>query len=220
VAASEQTQRPTRVAHGRPPPPVPWWQRASGFGQERASVLNLKSLMDRWQQYLFESHPEPQLRDWAQRLRLFRFCRAYGGHANDGDSLDVVFPYEAIEELQQFFLALGIGLVEYDQQPAQPEVGRAYRGDVFQQYVSLIPHTRWIKQPGHCKIAGHDVFAWCDGKEIRISIGANYSVTEENVSAAQAVEEALVAAPLRPKDPPRDTQHCICPKYYPAYFEG
>lgn len=45
--------------------------------------------MDRWQQYLFEEHPETELRAWARRLKLFRFFRAFGGHANDGDSLDV-----------------------------------------------------------------------------------------------------------------------------------
>ena len=175
--------------------------------------------MDRWQQYLFESHSEAQLRDWAVRLRRFRFCRAYGGHADDGDSLDVVFPYSTVEELRQFFSTLDIELVEDADQPAQPEPGKAYRGDVFQQFVSLVPGTQWIRQPGHCKIAGQDVFVWCDGKEIRISIGAHYIVTEEHVLSAQAVEKALAASTLQPHDPPKDSQHCICPKYYPAYFQ-
>ena len=38
--------------------------------------------------YLIADHGEATLRDWAQRLRFFRFCRAVpGGHAADGDSL-------------------------------------------------------------------------------------------------------------------------------------
>ena len=38
--------------------------------------------------YLVAGHGESLLRDWAQRLRYFRFCRAVpGGHAADGDHL-------------------------------------------------------------------------------------------------------------------------------------
>lgn len=70
-----------------------------------------------------------------------------------------------------------------------------------------------------CKIVGPDVFSWGDGKEIRISIGANYIVTEEGVLSAQVVEQVLAAASLRACDPPKASQHYICPKYYPAYFE-
>lgn len=175
--------------------------------------------MGLWQQYLFENHSEAQLREWVVRLRLFRFCRAYGGHANDGDSLEVAFPYSNVEELRAFFTQLNIALVEYDSQPEQPEAGKAYRVDVFQQFASLIPGARWIEQPGHCKIAGRDVFAWCDGNEVRITIAANYLVTEEQILSAQDVEKVLFAVALQPSDPPKDSQHCICPKYYPAYFE-
>lgn len=40
--------------------------------------------------YLVAAHGEATLRDWAGRLRYFRFCRAVpGGHAGDGDSLRV-----------------------------------------------------------------------------------------------------------------------------------
>lgn len=42
--------------------------------------------------YLIADHGEANLRDWAQRLQFFRFCRAVpGGHAADGDRLLVAF---------------------------------------------------------------------------------------------------------------------------------
>lgn len=39
-----------------------------------------------WSRWSFEDHPEAELRCWARRLRLFRFVRAWGGHAIDGDA--------------------------------------------------------------------------------------------------------------------------------------
>ena len=174
--------------------------------------------MDRWHQYLFENHPESLLRAWALKLRLFRFCRAYGGHANDSDSLDVVFPYGREEELLAFCASLGIDLVRYSGRPPQPEPGVSYRGDVYDKFPSLIPNTQWIRQPGHCLVAGQKAFIWCDRSEIRISLGFSHAVTDEDVSSAQEIEAILERSPLRPRDPPTDNEHCICPKYYPSYF--
>ena len=174
--------------------------------------------MDRWRQYLFKGHSEAELRAWARRLQMFRFCRAYGGHANDGDSLAVTFPYDGSEELVRFFASLGMDLVHYKERPPQPEPGVSYRADVVDQFPFLVPNTQWLGQPGHCQIAGQKVFAWCDRDVIRISISSDYDVTEADVSAAQVVEKTLAQAPLQHRDPPTDDEHCICPKYYPAYF--
>jgi len=46
---------------------------------------------ERWRQ---------SLRRWGRRLSMVRFCRAVGGHANDGDELMAVFRYESIPQLQ------------------------------------------------------------------------------------------------------------------------
>ena len=43
----------------------------------------------RWDAYLHERHSPEELRGWARSLAYFRFCRAFGGHANDGDCLRV-----------------------------------------------------------------------------------------------------------------------------------
>jgi hypothetical protein len=40
-----------------------------------------------WEQYLYRQHSRASLALWVPTLRFFRFCRAYGGHNNDGDRL-------------------------------------------------------------------------------------------------------------------------------------
>jgi hypothetical protein len=174
--------------------------------------------MDRWTQYLFVSHSEDTLRGWAQRLDLFRFVRAHGGHANDSDSLTVAYRYQSVDELERFFWYLGIPLIHFAEKPDQPEIGVSYPGEEFAKFASLIPGTRWIQQPGHCSIANHQVFAWCEQDRIRISLDDDYRVTESHVKAAEAIEKVLVGAPLARIDPPIDNRNCICPTYYPDYF--
>jgi hypothetical protein len=174
--------------------------------------------MDRWNQYLFESHPESTLRDWAKRLHLFRFFRAYGGHANDGDSLDVAYKYSSEGELRRFLGHLGIDPVIYDEMPLQPKPGVSYSGEEFARFPSLVAATEWIEQPGHCRIAGQPAFVWCERDTIKISLGEQYRITESHVTAAEEIEKLLSSAPLELVDPPVDNAHCICPKYYPAYF--
>jgi hypothetical protein len=174
--------------------------------------------MDRWRQYLFESHSEATLRAWAKRLYMFRFFRAYGGHANDGDSLKVAYEYAHVANLHQFFGHLGVPLTTFTERPTQPEPGVAYTFAEFTKFPSLIPGTCWIRQPGHCSIAGQQVFVWCEANGVMISLGTDYRVIEAHVEAAEAIEKVLKDAPLIRVDPPVDNEHCICPKYYPAYF--
>lgn len=174
--------------------------------------------MDRRQQYLFESHSESTLRAWAKRLRRFRFFRAYGGHANDADSLEVAYQYGHIENLQRFFGHVGIALNIFAERPPQPEPGVAYPSTQFDKFPALIPATSWIEQPGHCSIAGRQAFVWCEASRVNISLGTDYQITEAHVQAAEAIEKVLENAPLAWIDPPVDNEHCFCPKYYPDYF--
>ena len=180
---------------------------------------DMGNAMDRWKQYLFESHSEATLVAWAKRLRLFRFFRAYGGHANDGDSLDVAYDYQDIRDLHRFFWHIQIPVVTFEEQPPQPEAGVSYPATEFAEFPSIIPGTHWIRQAGQCLIQGQRAFIWCDKSRIKISLGGDYQVTDAHVDAAEAIEKVLVHAPLTRIDPPVDNQHCICPKYYPAYFD-
>ncbi len=173
---------------------------------------------DRWRTYLFERHTEDEVRVWAKRLGLFRFCRAYGGHANDGDSLLVVYRYRDVKELRALLAGLGVTLVTHAERPPQPEPGKSYSLAEYQQFPSLIPDTQWIEQPGHCQIAGQGAFGWCGGSQLQLSISSGFDVTPGDVEAAASVERILVRASLERVDPPLDDHHCICPKYYPDYF--
>ncbi|ELX13607.1 hypothetical protein Jab_1c22430 [Janthinobacterium sp. HH01] len=175
--------------------------------------------MDRWQQYLFEQHSEATLRDWARRLQMFRFFRAFGGHAGDADALDVAFAWRTIEQLESCLGDLGIALVKYDQRPPQPELVVSYRGTDIARFPSLIRGTEWIQQPGHCEIAGIKVYIWCGNGMLKISMATGYDVADQDVAAAEAVEQALAGVTLERIDPPLDTRNYICPTYYPDYFD-
>lgn len=175
--------------------------------------------MGAWSRWLFEEHAEMQLRAWARRLRVFRFVRAAGGHANDGDRLLAAFGYPSLQTLEHAFASLGIAPVRHRVVPPQPEVGRAYAGDVFAAFASLIPGSL-IEQPGWQQMHGGPVFVWCGADEIRFSVADGYGVTDANVAHAARIEPALMALGLEPIDPPVDNKHCISPRYYPDYFDA
>lgn len=58
--------------------------------------------------YLYRRHSPRQLRDWVTRLPWFRFCRAFGGHNNDGDDLRLALRAETEHELTAGLATLGI----------------------------------------------------------------------------------------------------------------
>lgn len=176
--------------------------------------------MDRWTQYLYEQHSETELRDWVTTLHMFRYFRAYGGHANDGDSLDAAFKYGTTEELIKLLQNLGISPVIFAEKPDQPVKDKPYDAYTFASFPSLIQDTEWIKQPGHCEIFGIKVFIWCGNGLVTVSTNpGSYVVTSEHIKAAQILEQKL--AHLRPLlvDPPVDTKHYVCPKYHPDLFQ-
>ena len=175
--------------------------------------------MDRWQQYLFEQHTEATLRGWARRLKMFRFFRAFGGHAGDADELDVAFSYRTVEQMESCLAGLGIQLVKFDRKPPQAEPGVSYRGADIQKFPTLIKGTEWIQQPGLCEIAGAQVYIWCGNGILKISMGVSYDISEQDIAEAEVVEQALAGVTLERLDPPLDTKNYICPKYYPDYFD-
>jgi hypothetical protein len=61
---------------------------------------------DRFEQYLFRSHSRAELQAWAKRLRYFRFCRALGGLANDGDCLAVALRHRGEADAQHLLASL------------------------------------------------------------------------------------------------------------------
>lgn len=172
----------------------------------------------RWEAYLFERHSPQELRRWAKRLRLFRFFRAFGGHANDADSLEVAYCYRNEEELRGFFKSLAVDLVEHNEPPAQPQPGVSYSPEDYSRFASLIPGTCWLEQPRWITLGNHRVFAWCSPGHIQLTAVAGYEVTEADVCRAEELEKELGRVTLERIDPPLDTPHYICPRYYPDFF--
>jgi hypothetical protein len=188
-------------------------------GESGYLVATRDSSDQRWLSYLFETHAESTLRDWGRRLHLFRFVRASGGHANDGDQLLVSYRWASASELSDFFVRLDLPLVRHDRMPPQATTGITYSFNEITTFPSLIPGTQWIEQPKFRKIAGQPVFIWCSEDRINLSIAGGYEVSEEDVQSAQCVEVALRDVCLPRVDPPVDRKHCVCPKYHPHLFE-
>ena len=175
--------------------------------------------MDQWTKYLYANHSENDLKRWASRLKLFRFFRAYGGHANDGDSLDVAVKYRNTEQLLEIFKLIGYTPTIYQNKPSQAVPGKSYSFEEFSLFPNIIDGTKWIKQPGNCQIFDINVFIWCDNDIMTISTNVNsYEVTENHVNSAEKLEEKLSQLSLQIVDPPKDTKHYICPKYHPNIF--
>ena len=166
--------------------------------------------MYRWMQHLFKRQDQKTPCAMARRLSLFRFFKALGGHANDGDSLDVAYAYGGTAQLDAFLAGLGIELLKYDAPPPQPLPGVAYAGDVFLQFPTLIDGTL-CKQPGHCHIKGIAVFIWCHAGVVKISLSDGYVVSEQNVRDAAVIEKMLAGVALERVAPPADSKQYFCP---------
>ena len=165
------------------------------------------------------SHPT-KLQQWAKQMQYFRFVGEIGGRAEDSDELKVAFKYQSIDDIKQFCAFLDIRLIEHTRKPPSPEVGVGYPMDEYVRlFPSLISGTEWIEQLGRCQIAGQSVFVWCNDGAIVISIGMGNGVSDADVASAVLVEHALDTVALTRIEPPVDHPRCICPKYYPTYFD-
>lgn len=175
----------------------------------------------RWQAYLYERHSPAELRGWANRLALFRFCRAQGGHANDGDQLRVVFAVPTEPDLRAALTAIGIEPAVIPADAPRPVAGRSYTGTEYAAFIVPIDEYPHLAQPSWVRLADADVHVWVAGGRLALQIAdtdSPYDVTEAAVRAAESVEAAL--APIRHLviDPPLDRERCICPKYYPEFW--
>lgn len=176
--------------------------------------------MSHWERYLYETHSEDTLRQWAKQMRLFRFVRAIGGHANDDEQLQLRFRLKGDAAIEDFCNAIGIKLKRFSVEPPQPVYGVSYPIEEFEKFPFLIPNTLWLEQPGRCKISGNPVYVWFFDNSARITIANDgFDVNELDVVRATQIEDALTPIRFERIDPPVDWKHCICPKYYPDFFD-
>lgn len=172
----------------------------------------------RWNAYLHERHSRETLRDWARSLSFFRFCRAFGGHANDGDCLRAVFALASEAQLCEVFAQLGIPLERLPPDHPEPAIGVHYTGTEFMKFV---PAARGyglpLRQPGKVRMAGASVFAWVHPGRLDLSMSDDepYDVTARTVREAQAVEALLRPLAAICIDPPQEGRNCLSPKAHP-----
>src|SRR5690348_14115408 len=161
---------------------------------------------ERERRYLFEEHPEAELREWAQRLGKFRFCRAFGGPAGDGDTLRLHLRTESVEDALGIVASLG---AEPRENPVNPDMVRS----------EVAPG---IAQPGWSTIGETTLFVWINPESLEFSIqdiDDIWSVTDQAVEAAERIEPRFDPFQDRVIDPPVNTWHCIAPKTHPELFE-
>ncbi|OCC06044.1 hypothetical protein BA190_04795 [Labrys sp. WJW] len=176
---------------------------------------------DRWNRYLFERHDRQEIAQWARRLRYFRFCRAVGGHANDGDELLLAIALQAEVGLVDVCAGLGIVLDAVAPGSPQPGPGVAYTAEAYQGFASIVPGTKGIRQPGHIQLAGQPVYVHARANRLEISLSdpdAPYEVREATIRSAEQVETLLAPLAGRLIDPPRTSRHCVCPAFYPEMW--
>jgi hypothetical protein len=154
-----------------------------------------------WRANLFRGPIQAELLAWARRLRYFRFCKAIGGFAQDGDQLRVALRCTTNADLRQLLAQLGL-----------PPLARQ---DAYRR-----PLAR------HVQLAGQRAFLTIDrvpALQLNLSLADSekpYDVTTSAVTAAIAVETLLLAHEARIIDPPVASIYCVCPTYYPDLWAG
>lgn len=175
----------------------------------------------RWERYLFEWHSRESVAKWAPTLRFFRYCRAFGGHAGDGDSLRVALKFESRSDLERIFSQLGIPLVLATEDEPRPIVGKPYPADQFSQFRSTVRCFPDLVQPGYVSLAGVAAFVWVYDERLTLDCkGENvWDVDETAIASARRLEPLLESLAGHVLDPPEDTPYCVCPRYYPEMWD-
>jgi hypothetical protein len=155
---------------------------------------------ERARRYLFEEHSPAQLRAWASRLRRFRFCRAIGAHAGDGDTLRLHLRVHSVQDALGIVAAVGAEPRPHPLGAAAPEP----------------------PQPGWSTIAGTSLFIWINPERLELTVqdvDDLWAVTEAAVEAAERIEPRFAPYESRRIDPPVDSWHCIAPATHPELFD-
>lgn len=170
-----------------------------------------------WERWLYETHHRAELCEWATRLQYFRFCRAVGGHANDGDALRVALRADTESALLTLFAAVDVVPVSVEPDAPTPRPGVAYGAGEYAKFPSRIGRFPQLGQPGHVEIDGAKAFVWVRDDRLTISLADPddpFAVTADTVGSAVVIEARLARFATTIIDPPLDDRHCICPKYH------
>jgi hypothetical protein len=174
--------------------------------------------------WLYETHPESELRRWATSLRFFRFCRAYGGHANDGDSFKAALHFNSAAELIALLGRLSVDLNPLPRDEPRPIPNHPYSWEEFSRFRDPIPDFPQWEQPGLRTIDSVPAFLSAESGALVIQLagesGNEYAVAEDDFRNAQKLEPMLLPLAEHIIDPPQDNRLCVCPKYHPRLWEA
>lgn len=191
-------------------------------GRVTESILSpYRPIPEAW---TFRGHSQDELQRWATALRFFRFCRAVGGHANDGDVFEVLVRFQSERELLEICNQLDLHLNTLPGDAPRPVPNRRYSADEFSKFRSRIEKLPHLEQPGRCQVKGIPAFVWVVERGLRIYLagaaGDPYEVSERDFENALSADGLLEPLRDRVVDPPQDNPRCVCPKYYPAFWAG
>lgn len=177
----------------------------------------------RWELYLYEHYSKEEMGRLARSLEYFRYCRAYGGHVDDGDRLLVAIRFGTEQELLEILAQLEIPVTRLPPTNPVPVPGVSYPGTEFAKFIPAVKAFPNIAQPRQVSLRGINVFVWIDAAQIRLEISDpldRYCVGAEAVHGAQVVEPLLAQLQAKLIEPPLDGKHCVCPKFYPEFWGG
>lgn len=171
------------------------------------------------ERYLYEINSQAEIARWCAGLRWFRFCRAYGGHANDGDSFQAAIKFSSESELLRIMQLLGIELNILPSDNPIPVPGKSYSWEEFEKFKFCIKEYPRYEQPGWQRILGFSAFVNIKAHHIHIHLsgaeGNVFLVTERDFENARAVENHLEPYELKFSHPTKEC-FCICEECYPA----
>lgn len=175
-----------------------------------------------WERWLFEPHSRSELARWAPTLRVFRYCRAIGGHSRvDADELRAAFRVPTRAELERVLGALGATVTELPPDAPQPVPGRSYTGAEWAAFRRPTRGFAGLEQPGRLDVAGTPAFAWVGGDRLELIVSDldhPWEVTDAAVAGARWIEPRLAGILDLVIDPPRGDEHCVCPLLHPEIW--
>jgi hypothetical protein len=178
--------------------------------------------VDRVWDYLYREHSRAEIRAWARALAHVRYCRAYGGHANDVDRFAVALATPDRAALLAAAAGLGLALVRIPAGAPTVEPGKVYQGAALAERHWPIDVAPDLEAPRAPVIAGVRVGLWIGNGGLVLSIYPqerdSWSLTDDDFAAAERLDGLVRQLAWPVIDPPQDNDHCFCPKYHPQLW--
>ncbi len=165
-----------------------------------------------------------QLTRWAKQIKIFRLVASKGYNKESCDTLLVRLRYDSPADFLSLLATLGVPANKLTPGSIQPRVGGTYTAKQAQQFEYPIDDVPGYRQPGICQLGQHYLLIWADRGVVKITYsherGPSDYVGDLDVANAASLEQFLLPLADKLIDPPVDSEHCFCPKYYPYAFKS